>query len=234
MNISKIIFIGLPGAGKSSVSTQLAQQYSLHLCSSDVEIKKVLNQPQNNASDLRPLFDEKLAELKKDWIRKGLDSDKVERAYRRDGYEKHSTAFMEILSEPLWREVEATIAAVLINLNPEYMFDLGASQVLNDLVRKALADNGFVLVYLDADEASIEQHLSTPQDNGEPRWQCISNYKQAGDNWRELAKSHRETRAAEYEKMADATIKIHQYMSIDDVIAEVEQLDCIRTMGLNR
>ncbi|MDP1602123.1 MAG: AAA family ATPase [Legionella sp.] len=224
MLISKIIFIGLPGAGKSSVSAQLAEKHTLFSCSSDAIIKKVLNDYTNNTLSPESIYFKKLTELKATFINNGFDAEKVESAFQRQGYEKHSSAFMTLLNEPCWREVEATITASLINEHPDYMFDLGASQILNDLVKEAIRDNDFHLVYLDADEIAIEHHLLTPQIDGKPRWQSISNYQKAGDGWLSLAQEHRQTRGPQYADIADEAILVHENTSIDELVEAVEQL----------
>lgn len=121
---SKIIYIGLPGAGKTSAATQLAKTHDLIVCSSDIEIKKILNDYKNNCLDHGSPYGIKLNELKEQFKKEGLDSIKVEQAFQCEGHEKHSSAFMSLLGEPYWRRVEANQISrlhLLINILNIYL-----------------------------------------------------------------------------------------------------------------
>lgn len=224
MPYSKVIFIGLPGAGKTSAAQMLAQKHNLKLYSSDVIIKEILIAFTANSSELPRIYQAQLIGLQKAFIKRGLNKTLVLKAFQCDGFEKHSSAFMALLGESYWREVEATIAATLINENPEWMFDLGASQILNKKVMKAINDNTFYLIYLDNDPAAIEQHLLTPQSNGKARWETISNYaKEGSDGWQRLALEHRRDRAGHYAKNANFTIKVVTDSQLTQIVSEAEK-----------
>ncbi len=95
---------------------------------------------------------------------------------------------------------------------------------MSDVVKEAIQNNGFYLIYLDADSDAIEQHLLTPQSDGRSRWQHISNYQKAGEQWRQLALTHRHGRALDYAKNADSTIEITKNTSLEDILLETEDI----------
>ena len=226
MNPSKIIFIGLPGSGKSSAAALLATKHDLKLCVVDDKVKETLNAYAAKAiGDLSP-YSAELDLLQVKFINQGCQLELVRKAFHREGFEKHSLAFMTLLGEPYWRTVEATIAECLLRAYPEYLFDLGGSQVFDAGVQKAAKDMDFHFVYLDADEETVLRNLSTIQPNGKQRWQIVSIYQKAGNEWPILVQEHRRERVSRYEAIADETLSVDKTMAVDDIVDEAERLVC--------
>lgn len=226
LNPSKLIFIGLPGSGKSSAAALLAKKHNLMLCAVDDKVKETLNAYTAKAIGEVSPYSAELDLLQESFIVQGCKSELVRKAFKREGFEKHSIAFMTLLSEPYWRQVEATIAACLIRAHPECLFDLGGSQVFNSGVQKAAKDMEFHFVYLDADEETVLRNICTLQPNGKPRWQFISNYQKAGDGWQVLAQDHRRDRVTRYEAIADETVTVDKTLTVDEIVDDAERLVC--------
>ncbi len=226
----KYIFIGLPGAGKTTALKALIKDSypDMPVLFMDDEVKKRLNStlaldtPRLSLSDFS-LEDKLINEICRDWCKRFKKEDVLD-ALMRKGYPKHSAATMKILGEPAWRELEASIAADFISSRSDAAFDLGAKQPLHPIVKDACETLGFKFIYFDADVDTICQHLSTKQDDGRQRWQQISNYNAAGeDGWKELAMEHRKQRETLYRDIANITINVSN-MSIQEVIESIKTI----------
>lgn len=125
----KVIFIGLPGVGKTTVATKVSEDTSSTLLSVDAKVKDILSAYMTNSLD--PLYHNTLEELRLKFINQGCNKEAVNIAFKRKDFPKHSSAFMKYLGEPFWRKVEATIAALLLENESDCIFDLGASQIFN-------------------------------------------------------------------------------------------------------
>lgn len=225
----KYIFIGLPGAGKTTVLKSICQVLpNTHLFIMDDEIKKRLN-----ALIANPQFSEQLKENATDdsvvnffcakW-RETFEDEIVFSALLRRNFDKHSSAIMKLLGESHWREFEAAIAADFVKTKQGCAFDLGGSQPLNPAVKKVCSEMGIKFIYLKANHEAICDHLGQVQADGLPRWQHISNYQVVGEEgWKALALKHRQDREPLLEAIADLTIDV-SHLSIEQVVLDLRML----------
>ncbi len=213
------IFIGLPGAGKTTVLKAITQT---PLFIMDDEIKKRLNKLVEN-----PLAREQLTKCATDddvvnsfcakWSQQ-FGQELAIKALLRESFPKHSSAIMKYLGEAQWRELEAALAADLIKQEQQpCAFDLGGSQPLNKTIQLVCRDKRKKFVYLKADHDTICDHLSRIQPDGRPRWQHISNYQAKGDAWKALSQAHREEREAKLQAIADITIDI-SHLALEEMV----------------
>lgn len=207
---SKVSFIGLLGAGKSTTANALVslinkQGGACSLISSDDIVITRMKNPQD---PVIRLFQKRTGIL--------IDQSVFVA-------ESPTASFIKQYGEPRFRFLEELFVIDIINNAQAHEFlDLGGKVPLRKSIATALKASGIILVYLQVNAQTIESHLSVA-DNGKTRGM----YKLAeeqGNGWRNLALQQRQERVARYQRVADIVIDADNKTAMELVFASLEKI----------